>query len=458
MYRYSPPQSTGFQSRLRIVGTVVGASLTASVLMWLVGLFMSYSSANPVQLPVNPASATLQLAASEPLVAHDSQEEPLTDHSEIPAAASDGQGPMVAQRTVVHPIQSGESFGGLLERYGVVNPAQVIAATQQHFNMSHFKAGKAIKFEFSGSVLNEISYEIDEDRTLMVDLADEQVHAQIHELKWVPKLTRKELVLNSSLWAAAIEAGFKPADVVTLAEIFEYDIDFASELRQGARFTVVMDELHREDGERTKPGTFHAVRLTNANKDYTAIRHESKGGIVGWYHPDGKATARPFLRSPLEFTRVTSRFGVKRKTHYHGGVDFGARTGTPIRAAGDGVVVIAGWRGAYGKHVKLSHKRYGPYHTSYSHLSKIKVKNGQHVKQGQIIGLVGSTGRSTGPHLHYEFHVRGKRVNPMKVKLPGSKSLPKKELSNFKTVAAKWLPHLDGLVETQAAVVDAEVP
>jgi murein DD-endopeptidase MepM/ murein hydrolase activator NlpD len=452
VYRLSPPKVTGFQSRLRIVGTAVGLSLIASTLLWLGTFALStpvLTEAHPVQItqstpPLVSGKVSVQEAWVEPDVVTD-----------LPVAASSGTGPLVARRTVVHPIQSGENFGGLMTRYGVVNPSQVLAATQAHFNMAHVKAGKNIAFEFLGETLTQLIYEIDEDRTLRVDFSEDQVIAHIHEMKWTPSLARKELVLTSSLWAAAINAGFKPADIVTLAQIFEYDIDFGSELQSGARFTIVMDELHREDGARSKPGTFHAVRLVNGSREYTAIRHESKKGTVGWYHPDGKATARPFLRSPLEFTRVTSRFGVNRKTHYHGGVDMGARTGTPIRAAGDGVVVIAGRRGAYGKHIKLSHARYGQYHTSYSHLSKLKVKNGQRVKQGQIIGLVGSTGRSTGPHLHYEFHVRGKRVNPMKVKLPGSKSLPKHELSRYKSVVAKWLPKLDGL-DPSTALVEAE--
>ena len=455
MYRLSPPKQTGFASRVRIVGTVIGSSLVLSGLMGLTSVAMNtdFSGLLPTPSPVLAQTTQTPVLAS---LATQAVTETDSSIASIPEESTpSAEGPMVAKRTVVHPIASGDSFGGLLDRYGVERAAEVIAKTKGHFDVSKIQAGHHLRIEFMGDTLTRLSYEIDPDRTLQVDFADAQLHVDVQELKWTPHIQRKELHLTTSLWASAINAGFKPADIVTLAEIFEYDIDFASELRKGAKFTIVMDELHREDGERVKPGTFHAVRLSNAGKEYTAIRYEGKKGQTGWYHPDGKATARPFLRSPLEFTRVTSNFGVFRKTHYHGGVDMGAKTGTPIRAAGDGVVVIAGRRGAYGKHVKLSHTRYGPYHTSYSHLSKIKVKNGQHVKQGQIIGLVGSTGRSTGPHLHYEFHIRGKRVNPMTVKLPGSKSLPKSELAAFKQVASKWVPQLDATA-FEPAVVDAQ--
>ena len=151
MYRLSPPKTTGFQSRLRIVGTVVGASLGASFLMWLGAWATSYAPDIAISLPPNPTNAALQADIVTPATSPSHTEIAVTDHSDLPTAVSNGQGPMVAHRTVVHPIQSGESFGGLLERYGVTQSGQVIAATQKHFNMAHFKAGKAIRFEFSGS-------------------------------------------------------------------------------------------------------------------------------------------------------------------------------------------------------------------------------------------------------------------------------------------------------------------
>ena len=454
LYRLSPPHVSGSSSRIRIFSTVVIASVAASTGLWLATAMVSGpGEAAPVPLTAAPplhladagqAFIGMQTTAPTPEAA------PTPAPLEQPSFEMESGVKVLANRTIVHPIQSGESFGGLLSRYGITQPNAIINAAASHYNLAKLKAGKTLKLEFVREMLTELSYEIDSERTLQIDLSKEEPVVSVHEMQWSPTLVRKELVLTSSLWSAAVQAGFKPADIVRLSQIFEYDIDFASELQHNARFTVVMDELHREDGGATKPGDFHAVRLVNAGKEYTSVRYESKSGREGWYHPDGTATARPFLRSPLEFTRITSRFGVNRKTHYHGGVDMGAPTGTPIRAAGDGVVQLAGRRGAYGKHIKLSHKRYGPYHTSYSHLSKIHVRAGQHVKQGQVIGRVGSTGRSTGPHLHYEFHIRGKRVNPMKTKLPGSKSLPRKEKAAFKRVAAKWLPQLDGLSTTEA--------
>jgi murein DD-endopeptidase MepM/ murein hydrolase activator NlpD len=230
--------------------------------------------------------------------------------------------------------------------------------------------------------------------------------------------------------------------------VFEYDVDFATELRTGARLSVVMDELSRE-GAYVKPGALHAVRLENAGKVTTAIFFPREDEEGAWYSAEGRTRARPFLRSPLAFARITSGFNPKRidpitgQRLGHGAVDFGAPTGTPIRAAGDGVVAWAKWNGGHGLHVKLDHPQVGPYRTAYSHLSKLMVKKGQKVRQGDIIGLVGSTGHSTGPHLHYEFWVNGKRVDPMKHVSPVGRTLAEHEMAAFEQVRDQWLPLLE---------------
>ncbi len=255
----------------------------------------------------------------------------------------------------------------------------------------------------------------------------------------------REMVVNSSLWEAGLGAGLRPSQIIGVSQIFEYDVDFNTELAKGAVIRLVADTLTAEDGA-TRVGDIRAAFLENGSKTYTAIRFRMADGSTGWFAPDGLGRRRPFLRSPLEFSRVTSSFSTGR--HHpilkikrpHLGVDFGAPTGTPIRAVADGVVTTAGRQGGHGNYVQLDHE--GPYETSYSHLSALRVRKGQKVNQGDIIGLVGSTGLATGPHLHYQFFVNGVNRDPMKVDLPMTGTLPEAERAAFFAARDAVLPLL----------------
>ena len=257
----------------------------------------------------------------------------------------------------------------------------------------------------------------------------------------------REMVVTSSLWGAGLEAGLRPSQIVGVAQIFEYDVDFNTEIVKGARIRLVADTLTAEDGS-SRVGDIRAASLQNGTKSYTAIRFRMADGSTGWFAPDGSGRHRPFLRSPLEFSRVTSGFSTGRYhpilkiRRPHLGVDFGAPTGTPVRAVADGVVTTAGPHGGHGNYVQLDHE--GPYETSYSHLSAIRVRKGQKVHQGDLIGLVGSTGLATGPHLHYQFFVDGQNRDPMKVDLPMTGSLPDAERAAFFLARDAVLPLLEG--------------
>ncbi|MCB9760942.1 MAG: peptidoglycan DD-metalloendopeptidase family protein [Alphaproteobacteria bacterium] len=396
----------------------------------------------------------------------------LTDHAAIskPTAALKARPPSRFAE-LVHTIRRGEVLGAILPRYGVTDVQAVVAAGKPYADLTRIRAGKDLRLRFERDVPHPLSiaYALDEDRTLVIDLTTDPPTARVEEVEYETRLEVRRLTLTSSLWDAALSAGLRPGDVVRLAEIFQWELDFNTELRNGASFTIVSDDLYN-DGDFTRPGAFYAVRLLNDDKEYTAFHYVSSDGTEGWYHPDGSASKKPFLRSPLEFARVTSSYNPKRyhpilKTRRpHLGTDFGAPTGTPVRAVGDGVVVIAGRSGGHGNRVKIDHA--GPYATSYSHLSKVKVKNGQRVRQGDVIGLVGSTGLSTGPHLHYEVTVNGNHTDAMKVKFPTSEPLPASELAAFAQVRDRWMPVLDGtaplpvpndgLVDGQDALADGD--
>ncbi|MCP4804721.1 MAG: peptidoglycan DD-metalloendopeptidase family protein [Proteobacteria bacterium] len=362
---------------------------------------------------------------------------------------------------VVHTISKGETLGAILPRYGVTAIQGVVDAASEHTDLTNIRAGRDLVFTYERDVPHAVAlrYALDEDTTLVLDLTGDAPASSLDVIEYEVATGTRALDVDGSLWNAAIDAGLRPADIVRLSEVFQWEVDFNTELRAGARFTLVGEELHTE-GSFVRLGDLHAVRLENDGDVYTAVQYEQADGTLGWYHPDGTASKRPFLRSPLEYSRVSSKFNLKRyhpvlksaRPHY--GTDFAAGSGTPVRATGDGKVVYASTNGGHGKYVKLDHA--GPYTTSYSHLSKIAVKNGSQVKQGDLIGYVGSTGLSTGPHLHYEFRVNGKAVDAMNVDLPNVEPLPESEMAGFAQVRDHWLPQLDGGKDSGMAVVDAE--
>lgn len=228
--------------------------------------------------------------------------------------------------------------------------------------------------------------------------------------------------IRSSLFAASDEAGIPDAVAVQMAEMFSADIDFHRELRKGDEFSVVYEAL-TADGEpitwNQGSGRVLAAEFVNNGREYQAIWFAGAGGGKGGYYDlNGESKRRAFLASPMEFSRVTSGFSnrlhpIFKTWRAHLGVDYGAPTGTAVRAVGDGVVEVAGWQNGYGNVVQIRHN--GGRSTLYGHLSRIDVKKGQAIDQGQRIGAVGATGWATGPHLHFEFRVNGAHQDPLKI-------------------------------------------
>jgi murein DD-endopeptidase MepM/ murein hydrolase activator NlpD len=265
-------------------------------------------------------------------------------------------------------------------------------------------------------------------------------------------------VIESSLFDAGAQAGLSNAMVLKLANAFGYDIDFAQDLRQGDSFTVIYDMVYC-DGERLHDGDIVAATFVNRGKRFSAFRYTDASGATMFYSDDGRPLRKSFLRTPLEFSRITSYFTAARlhpilgTMRAHQGVDYAAPTGTPIHAAGDGKVAFRGWQGGYGNVVILQHG--GHYSTLYGHMSRIAPLHvGQHVAQGQTIGYVGMTGLATGPHLHYEFRIDGAHRNPLTVTLPKPDPLPAPELARFKRETAPLLAKLKALEATQLALAN----
>ncbi|MBM4389518.1 MAG: M23 family metallopeptidase [Deltaproteobacteria bacterium] len=347
-------------------------------------------------------------------------------------------------RTERHEVREGDTAGSILRAMGA--PAAMLTAAGN--GLDRLSIGDEILIDWREGDSQPFRLRLHHDPAFTFEIArtGDKYKARQVPVPYVVEEMAAAVTVTSSLWEAATSVGFSPSQVINLAKIFEYDVDFNTELVAGARFRLVLDRLTDDDGQQ-RVGDIRAAILDNGGKSFTAIRYRSADGEVSWYAADGSARRKAFLRSPIEFSRVTSGFSSGRRhpilgtMRAHKGVDLAAPTGTPIRSVADGVVTKAGWAGGHGNHIEVRHE--GGYTTGYSHLSSIGVKRSEKVRQGQLIGRVGSTGMSTGPHLHYEFMVNGVHKDPMKQIVPVTKPLPESEKPAFFALRDQILPQLE---------------
>ena len=263
---------------------------------------------------------------------------------------------------------------------------------------------------------------------------------------WQQQLSRRAVeryltfvggTIDSSLYEAGVEAGLSEKAFNHFVQVLGFTIDFQREVRKGDGFEALY-ETRRDmiTGETHRELDLRYISMTLSGKRVEYFHHKHSDGGSGWYDSEGNSAARPLMRTPINGARLSSGYGTRKHpilgySKMHRGLDFAAPTGTPILAAGSGVVEFAGRNGNYGKYVRIRHN--GTYKTAYAHMSRIArgITPGARVEQGQVIGAVGSTGRSTGPHLHYEILVSNRHVNPMTVRLPAGKSMPDGERSRF---------------------------
>ena len=262
-----------------------------------------------------------------------------------------------------------------------------------------------------------------------------------------PRIVRVEATRTGSLQQSGIAAGAPSQAMVEFIRALAYDVDFQRELKQGQKFAVLLEQLVTSDGKVTHPGRLLAGELSLDKRIVTIIRFRPQGGAEGFYNLKGESVVRSFLRTPMDVSKVSSGFGWREHpilgySAMHTGVDFAAQQGTPILAAGNGRVVMAGYNGGYGLFVKLEHTK--DIGTGYGHMSRLGpgIKPGVTVRQGQVIGFVGSTGMSTGPHLHYEFYRSGHPVNPLAQKFAMQASLGGKDLQRFSGLSAQYAKQL----------------
>jgi len=356
-----------------------------------------------------------------------------------PEFSADVEQSVPANRFQKITVKSGDSLSLVMQRAGL-GPSHVhkLAYESEHGKQfQRIRPGKTFEFEFNPSgELQTLIYELSPLESFHAAYENETFATRHVERTPEVYSTVKSGEIKNSFYLDGLSAGLNDNQIMELASIFGWDIDFALEIRKGDRFSVIYEELYL-DGEYLGAGNILAAEFINRGKDIQAVRYEDQNGNTAFYSPDGRSMRKAFLRTPLDVFRISSHFNLKRKhpvlntIRAHKGTDYAAPRGTPIKAAGSGKVIFAGRQGGYGNVLKIQHGQ--TYKTVYAHLSKFarSVKKGSYVKQGQIVGYVGSTGLATGPHLHYEFHVNGSVRNPVTVKLPNGDPIPQQERDRF---------------------------
>jgi murein DD-endopeptidase MepM/ murein hydrolase activator NlpD len=358
-------------------------------------------------------------------------------------------------------LRARENFVAALEKFGLSaeEAANASAAAQHAFNLRQIRAGNTITVGRSvEGTLREIDYKIDPDRMLKIVPEDRGFTAQI---RGIPSKTEIAAVVghvDDSLFNAVEDAGESAELAMRLAQIFGYDLDFYTDPRKGDAFRIILEKKKYANGKTAAYGRILAAEYENGRKKYQALLFHDPTGRPGYYSADGKSLQKAFLRSPLKFgAPVTSHFSRARfhpilKTYRpHMGTDYGAPVGTPVQTIGSGRVMFAGRKGGEGNMVEVAHSN--GYETMYLHLSRMFVRTGEHIEIGKTIGLVGSTGLSTGPHLDFRILQKGQYKNFEKLGLPPSDPVSKKNLPEFAAAREKWLPALKNPEILQASVV-----
>ncbi|MFA7270707.1 MAG: M23 family metallopeptidase [Sterolibacterium sp.] len=361
-------------------------------------------------------------------------------------------------------IQRGDSVAALFSRLGIQDDEVFRFLRGNRSAQAIFqqlRPGKQVTAHVGANgELHALIYPLNnKDRALFVERRDGRLQVSEQALQLDTQVQMKSGEISYSLFGATDTAGLPDSVAIRLTDIFGGDIDFHHDLRRGDRFAVIY-EIQTNRGHPIRMGRVLAAEFVNQGKTYRAIWFEDAEGKGGYYNADGKSLRKAFLRSPLEFSRITSGYSSARlhpilhQWRAHKGVDLGAPIGTRVKATADGVVDFVGNQGGYGRVVILRHQ--GRYSTLYGHLSSFAagIKKGERVVQGEVVGCVGTSGWSTGPHLHYEFRVDGVYQNPLAFSQISTPPLEPKQLGQFRASAQPQLAHLDLIKGRNLALLD----
>ena len=426
--------------------------------LWVTGqkrvekLMLKTAGSMQLQFSKTPGGYRL---SKQPIHRPEPQTPTLRIKTETPAAPLTPEQPARAVQALVKP---GDSLYLIFRRYGVSGRdlARLMAAKGARA-LKRLRPGQRLELQL-GSDKSLLALRMQVDETLSVQARRTTRGFNLTTVKRPldAVITTTSATIESSLFLAGQRAGLSDPLIMQMVDIFGWDVDFALDIRAGDRFTVIYQQLYR-DGKKIRDGHILAAEFFNRGRSLRALRYQDTGGRIAYYSPTGLSMRKAFLRTPVSFARISSRFNLRRKhpvlnrIRAHKGVDYAAPRGTPIKAAGDGRVVFAGWKRGYGNTIILQHGSI--YSTLYGHMSRLhkRARRGQRVYQGQIIGYVGQTGLATGPHLHYEFRVRGVHKDPLKVKLPKALPIDRKYKANFLASTKPLLARLNRLATTSLA-------
>ena len=432
-------------------------------------------SAGDIETPAAAAQNVLQAreaialpgqAAPAPIaIEHDDSAEPvatpanarLTTPSGIESSSEAAPAAAAPQRAEALPwrevtVNSGDSLARIFDRLELSPRSlhEIIHLSEETRRLTRIHPGEKLQVRIDAEQqIQALRYEYDRMHALLVTRDDSDGFAA-REVIREPQRSQVTAAaeIDSSLFLAGQRAGLSDNLIMELAGIFGWDIDFALDIRKGDRFSVLYEELYLE-GEKIGTGEILAAEFVNQGRTFRAVRYTTAEGRSDYYAPNGRSMRKAFLRTPVSFSRISSRFSLGRKhpilnrIRAHKGVDYAAPYGTPIKATGGGKIVFQGTKGGYGRTVILQHGT--RYSTLYAHMSRFArgLKSGSRVQQGQVIGYIGKSGLATGPHLHYEFRIDGVHRNPLTVDLPAAEPIEARYRKDFESTAEQLLAELE---------------
>lgn len=423
----------------------------AALIIWLLPKHDTHPDKESIELPFQKRG---EIAPEIPLSGVADQvgkSDLLTDDDEVAEEIHPGvieSKPLL----VIHQVRAGDTLLAIFNRLGINKELYqrfILLDKKSKRRLARLRPGQMLHFQFSKeNELVEITHNINSMHSTSYLISDDDIQINKHQKDVLVKIETAHGTIESSLFNDGIRAGMTEKLIIKMAKLFSWDIDFARELKRGDYFGVIF-EARYVDGQRIGTGNILAAEFINGKKEYRVIRYTDSRDNVDYLDPQGRSRRQQFIRTPLSFTRISSKFTGKRwhpvlrRWRSHKGVDYAAPKGTPVWATADGTINIIGRQRGYGKVIYLKH---GKYTTVYGHLSAFKrgMKKGRRVRQNEVIGYVGSTGLATGPHLHYEFRINGKHVNPLSQRLPIADASRKND-KKFRSFADPLLKTLDRL-------------
>ncbi len=353
------------------------------------------------------------------------------------------------QSLKAYTIAEGDTFATAVESFGIgySEMLNIVSSSQEIYDFTSVRLGRELRYKKEGAAVVYVEYDIDTEDKVVVKKTAAGYSATREPIPYTYEDTYGAGTIESSLFLDGNKAGLSDALILDMADILGWSIDFATAVQAGDSFKVVYQKRFR-NGQEASHGDIYAISFTNMEQVHTATLFPDAEGNNRYYDPDGNSMVRQFLKAPLKYSRITSGFAYARfhpvigKNVPHLAIDYAAPIGTPVLATADGTVTMARYNGGFGNYIDIKHN--GIYATQYAHLSAYAkgIRPGVHVSQGDVIGYVGSTGWSTGPHLHYQIKKNGTLVNPLTIELPAGDPITEEERGAFEELRETYMNKL----------------